>query len=133
MAGIIEHLFVAILCMFVVHVIHFKWEFSWAIFIGNFLPDIVKFGPTALKQGVWSLAQVVQDPFYRSLSDFSGSPSTWFSAGFLVLGSTMMLFHHHHISMKSMKEYDELYVFLLVGIIIHLIMDVLIIEQSIWL
>lgn len=132
MAGIIPHLTIAILSMIIVHAMHFKWEFSWAIFVGNFLPDIIKFGPTALKQGVFSIASIVQDPFYYSLADFSGDPTTWFSMGFFVLGTTMTLFHHHHISLKSMTEYDELYVFLLVGILIHLAMDLFFIEAGIW-
>lgn len=132
MPGIGEHLIAAFFSLIVVHAMHFKWEYSWAIFAGNFLPDIFKFGPSALVQGVWDVARVVQDPFYSLLNSYTSDPAMYFSVGFFVLGTTMTLFHFHHLSKKRMTEYDELYLFLLVGILTHLVMDVYIIESSIW-
>ena len=62
MPGAITHLITAIICLIIVHLIHFKFEYSLSIFLGNFVPDVVKFGFSAIKQGTWTLFKVKQDP-----------------------------------------------------------------------
>lgn len=132
MGGVIVHLFAAILCFVIVHMKHFKWEYSWAIFVGNFIPDVIKFGVLALRQGVMNIFNIEQDAFYHNLAEITSNTANWFTIGFFVLGTTLLLYHFHYIQKKKMEEYDELYIFLLVGIIIHLILDVVFIETGIW-
>lgn len=133
MPGVLTHTIVAIVCLIVVHLIHFKWEYSYSIFIGNFLPDVIKFGFSGIKQGTLAIFKVKKDSFYQFLSILTSNPANWFTIGFFIFGTTLLLYHFHYIKKKGMEEYDELYVFLLIGIIIHLILDVLIIETSIWI
>ena len=121
------------LCLVIVHLIHFKWEFSLSIFVGNFLPDVIKFGFSAIKQGTLHLFNVEQDSFYHFLNSVTSDLTVLFTVGFFVLGLGLLLYHFHYIKKKKMEEYDELYIFLLLGIIIHLILDALFIESSIWL
>lgn len=125
MGGVLIHLSAAIVCLLVVHIIHFKWEYSLAIFVGNFIPDIIKFGITSLKLGTVSASQVTKDFLYHNLDAVSSNIVNWFGLGFFVLGTGFLLWHFHVIKKKTMKEYDELYVFLLIGILIHLVIDVL--------
>ncbi|MBU0758418.1 MAG: hypothetical protein KKF44_10195 [Nanoarchaeota archaeon] len=132
MPGILPHLGAAIICMIVVHCIHFKWEFSWSIFVGNFIPDAIKFGFVGLVQGTFSILLIEKDEFYRSISNITSNPTNWFSLGFFIIGMPLVLYHFHVIKKKKMEEYDELYVFFLIGIIIHLVMDLLFVEKGIW-
>lgn len=133
MAGLLIHLTIALLSLLIVHFIHFKWEFSWAIFIGNFIPDVIKFGVSAIKQGTFSILDIKKDYLYQSLSSTTSTYQNWFTLGFFILGLSLLLYHFHYIKKKKMEEYDELYVFLLIGIIIHLILDVLILENGAWI
>ena len=52
--------------------------------------------------------------------------------GFFILGVGLLLYHYHVIKKKKMEEYAELYGFLLIGILVHLILDAFFIEGS-WL
>lgn len=133
MAGVLTHVGLGIACALIVHFMHYKLEFSLAIFVGNLLPDALKFGLTALKQLTWQIFAVEKDAFYHFLADTTSSYANWFSLGFFIFGTLLLLYHFHYIKKKKMEEYDELYVFLLAGIVLHLIIDALIIETSVWL
>ena len=133
MAGGIVHISAAILCAVAIHMIHFKWEYSYAIFIGNLLPDAMKFGLTALKQSTLDMFHVQKsDAFYKFMSNNTSDWSNWFSLGFFVLAVSLFLYHYHFIKKKRLEEYSELYGFLLAGILIHLVIDIFVIEKGIW-
>ncbi|MFZ3149336.1 MAG: hypothetical protein WA137_09865 [Methanothrix sp.] len=133
MAGALVHLLAGIICLAIIHIIHFKWEYSLAAFVGNFAPDVIKFGVSAVAQSTMDIINIRQDPLYLYLSGVTSNTENWFTLGFFVFGATLLLYHFHHIKKKKMEEYDELYAFLLFGIIVHLIMDVLIIEKGPWI
>jgi len=111
MAGVLTHTMVALFCLIVVHALHFKWEYSYSIFIGNFIPDVIKFGFSAMKQGTFAIFKINQDSFYQSLNTLTADPANWFVLGFFILGTTLLLYHFHYIKKKKMVEFDELYVF----------------------
>jgi hypothetical protein len=130
MAGALVHIALAFICLSFVHFRHMRWEFSLSIFIGNLLPDAITFGLSALKQGTISVFSVTQDAAYKRLWDITNSPANWLSLGFFIFGLAALLYHFHIIKKRKMEEYDELYVFLLAGILIHLVMDAFIMEQG---
>ncbi len=133
MPGVLSHVIAAILCLIIVHLMHYKWEYSLAIFIGNFVPDAIKFGFSGIKQGTLLIFSVEKDGFYQYLSSITSSYANWVSTIFFVVGTLLLLYHFHYIKKRTVKEYSELWVFLLVGIVLHLIMDALIIEKGIWI
>jgi len=133
MAGVWTHTLIALLCSFIVYKLHYELEFSLAVFVGNFIPDALKFGFSAIKQGTFNVVYVVKDSFYHQLSVVGSNPANWMMLGLFVFGLTALLYHYHVIKKKKMFEYDELYVFLVIGIIVHLIMDVFIIESGPWI
>ncbi len=133
MPGAIVHIATGILCGLIVHFIHFKLEYSLSIFIGNLLPDVIKFGFTGVTQKNLNPATIdIHTGIFRFLSEKTSSFNFWFTIGFFIMGSVLLLYHYHVIKKKKMEEYAELYGFLLVGILAHLIMDFLFIETS-WL
>ena len=133
MPGALVHIGVGILCAVIVHVMHFKWEYSFSIFIGNLLPDVIKFGILAIIQKNINLeAMDMSTGSARFLSETTSSFNMWFTFGFFLLALGLFLYHYHIIKKKKMEEYAELYGFLLIGIIIHLILDAFFFESS-WL
>lgn len=132
MAGGLVHIGAGMLCAVIVHLIHFKWEYSYAVFIGNLLPDALRQGLTAIKQGTLDVFYVQRDTFFKFLSTTTHDWNNWLTFGFFILAVVLFLYHYHVIKKKKMEEYSELYGFLLAGIIIHLILDVLVIENGVW-
>ena len=104
MPGVLSHLIAAVFCFSIVHMIHLKWEFSWAIFAGNFLPDVLRQGFTALKQGTLAVLSVEQDSFYKFMSKLTSSYANWLTLGFFVFGATALLYHFHYIQKKKWKS-----------------------------
>ena len=132
MPGAIPHILIGLLSAAIVHRRHMRLEFSIAVFLGNLLPDVIKFGISAVKQGTLAVFYVKQDGFYNFLSKLASSTANWFTIGFFTLLLITFLYHYHVIRKKKLWEYEELYVFLLIGIITHLIMDALFIEKGPW-
>ena len=133
MAGGLAHIGVGFLCAVIVHLIHFKWEYSYSVFIGNLLPDALKFGLTAIKQQTLDVFHVNKgDIVYATVKGITYDWSNWFSLGFFILATALLLYHYHVIKQKKMEEYSELYGFLLAGILVHLVMDALIVEKGVW-
>jgi hypothetical protein len=132
MAGGLVHIVVGLLSALIVHLIHFKWEYSLVLFIGNLLPDALRQLLTALKQGTVNIFDVETDGFYRFIQNFTSDVTNWFSIGFFILSVLLFLYHFHYINKKKVEEYAELYGYLLLGVLTHLVMDILIIEKGIW-
>jgi len=131
MAGALVHIGVGLLLALIVYLLHFRLEFSLAIFIGSLLPDAIAFGLSGLTQKNLNPCTVnTQTGIFRFLSGWTNSFNFWFTIGFFVLAVALFFYHFHVIKKKKMEEYSELYAFLLIGIIIHLIMDVFIIEAG---
>ncbi len=132
MPGVILHILIGLLSAAIVHKRHMRLEFSIAVFLGNLVPDAITFGISAVVQGTIKVFSIKQDSLFSKLVSTAYSPSNWFTLGFFLLLLTTFLYHYHVIKKKKLWEYEELYVFLLIGILTHLIMDVLIIEKGPW-
>ena len=132
MPGAIPHIVAGLLSAAIVHKKHMRLEFSAAIFLGNLLPDAITFGISALVQGTIRIFKIQQDGLFHGLVSTAYNPANWFSLGFFILLLGAFLYHYHVIKKKKLWEYEELYVFLLLGILTHLIMDAFIIETSPW-
>lgn len=132
MAGALTHIGIGLISALIVYLIWKKAEFSYSIFVGNLLPDVLKFGISALKQGTLALTQIQKDGFYQALSALTSNINSWLSLGFFIFAVLLFLYHFHYIKKKKLEEYSELYGFLLAGIITHLIIDAFVQEQNIW-
>ncbi len=133
MAGALIHILVAVLSAFMVHFMHFRTEFSIAVFIGAILPDALKFGISAIAQSTIYLFSIEKSVLYQAIDRVTSDFGYWISMLIFVVAVTGQLYHHKVIRKKEMKEINEIYGFLVLGIIIHLVLDILIIEQSVWM
>ena len=66
MAGVLIHLLAALVSATVVYYMHFRFEFSLAIFVGNFIPDVLKFGFAGLVQGTFNLLNIERNTYGSS-------------------------------------------------------------------
>lgn len=132
MPGALIHVVVGLLCALVVHLRHFRLEFSNAIFIGNLLPDVIKFGAAMLYSKTLDPMRVDRSFLYQTLAENTSAATIWFTIGFFLLAMLLFLYHYHIVQKKRLEEYAELYGFLLLGILIHLLLDAFFIEQGPW-
>ena len=134
MSGLIPHVIIALISAIVVHIIHFQWRYSLAILFGNLLPDIIKFGLAAARQGTLNIFSINYDSFYWFWDTATHvNYANWFVLGFFVFATAGYMYHFHYIKKKTMEDYDLLYVFLIIGVFIHIIMDVIFVENGPWI
>ncbi len=133
MGGVLTHISAAALSAIIVHLIHFRLEFSIAVFLGNIVPDALKFGISGILNATVNLEKILGTKAYNLIAPLSDSAASWFSVGFFLFALSIFLYHHHVIRKRTMEEYDELYFFLLIGVVIHLLIDFFYIESSPWL
>jgi hypothetical protein len=132
MPGAILHIIAGLLSAAIVHKKHLRLEFSSAIFIGNLLPDAIRQGVSAVVQGTINVLEVKEDGLFRLLAATTHGTADWFTLGFFLLLLITFLYHYHVIKKKKLWEYEELYIFILIGVLMHLVMDALIIEKGPW-
>jgi len=101
MPGILIHVASAVISLIIIHLIHFKWEFSWSIFAGNFIPDALKFGLSAIRQGTLAIFHVKQDGFYDGIDAVVSDAGNWLAFGFFIFGMTLVLYHFHYLKNKK--------------------------------
>lgn len=133
MGGVLSHVAIGLLSAAIIHLIHYKLEFSAATFIGNILPDTLKFGLSGIINGTINLAMIVKSGSYTTIQPLAEGASAWFTIGFFIFATTIFLYHYHIIKKKRMEEYDELFIFLIIGVILHLLLDFFYQEPSPWL
>jgi len=133
MAGALTHILAGLLLAIIIHLIHFRLEFSLAAFLGNLLPDAIKFGISGILYLTVNLSTIIKTGIYPVLQDISASYVNWLAMGFFILVLLAFLYHFHVIKKKTMKEYDELYAFLIMGVALHLILDYFVQEVSPWI
>lgn len=133
MPGALIHIGIALLSALIVHYKHFRLEFSNAIFLGNLLPDVIKFGAAMLYSGTLDPMKIDRGFLYQTLAEKTSTSTIWFTLGFFFLALLLFFYHYHIVQKKRMEEYAELSGFFLVGVITHLILDALIVEQGPWI
>ncbi len=132
MAGAIVHIAVGLLTAALLQY-YSRTEFAIAIFIGNLLPDALKFGVAAIAQGTIAIFQIEHDVLYQALGEVTSSVSYWIIMLVFVIAAAFQLYHHGVIREKEMEEIDEVFGYLILGILIHLAIDVFIHEGGPWI
>ena len=132
MGGVFTHVVIGLLSAVLAYSVTRKLEFGFAIFIGNLVPDGARQLFIAIHQGTFNLLYWEENPLYYLVSLITGNPALWVLIGIVVVATTAFLYHHHIIKKKTVREYNELYAFLFIGILTHIIIDVVIIETSPW-
>jgi len=134
MAGALVHFGVGLVSGIVVYyLLKLKIMHATAIFVGNILPDFIKFGISSVRLRTLDVGTIIQDASYKSLSAATASYANWYALGFFALLGLLALYHYHYLKKNEIEGYAKMYVFLLIGVITHLILDVFVQERTIWI
>src|SRR3989344_6426186 len=103
MPGALIHVAVGLLCAFIVHLRHFRLEFSNAIFIGNLLPDVIKFSAAMLYSRTLDPMKIDRGYLYQMLAENTSAYTVWFTIGFFLLAVLIFLYHFHVVQKRKME------------------------------
>lgn len=133
MGGVFTHLAIATLSAGFNYRFLRKLDMALALFVGNLLPDAIKFGLTAIRQRTFNVVGVTQDASYWHLAGITGNVGNWMIVFACIVGTTWMLYHFHKIKKRTYTEYKYIVLWMLIGVFTHLLVDIAIEEQFWWL
>lgn len=136
MGGILHHLAAGIISALIVYFIFKRKDYPVAIFIGNFLPDLIGAAYASLITMSLNPVVVLKSAAWFSIDKSYVTQSFWiFLQAIFICG---FLFFHIYIRRKRKlrdkfdHEFEGNLGLLMLGFIIHIMMDMLIMEQGIW-
>ncbi len=133
MAGLLTHLGIAFFGFLVGYVMFKKLSYGVSFFIGHLIPDVLKFGITGVKLWTASPGEIVKDSLFLKIEALASNYNLWIILGVFIIALSFFFYHIHKIRKSDMKTIDKSYVFFILGVIIHLIVDIYIIEKSYWI
>lgn len=132
MPGVLTHLVVSLAGFLSASLIFKKWKYGLAFVIGHLIPDIIRFGVTGLANGKWSFDEIISNPLYWTLS-FTHYFSVWIIISALAFLVIFNLYKLKKIDKSKLEIWLIIDLIFLMGIVIHLVLDILILEKSYWI
>jgi len=141
MAGLLTHLVISfvgfIIIAFLFKTRIWRYVYGGAFFIGHLMPDVIKFGITGIYIKDFSYRAILKSPLFFTLDNYFGYHEAGFffwimlSAFSLILFSALAFFKF----MKKTKAREFIFatILLSVGALIHLVIDIFIIEKNYWI
>lgn len=133
MAGLLTHLAISSLLFIIVIAIFKKLWYGFFIFIGQIIPDVIKFGITSVKLQTLNIDRIIQDSLFQELESLMNNYYTWVILGIIIILLSFSLYYFEAIKKHQFKQINWSYLLLVLGIIIHLMIDMLVIETSHWI
>ncbi len=133
MAGLLTHLIISSLLFLIAVVLFRKLRYGFAIFIGQLVPDLIKFGVTGIKLKTASPDTIINDGLFWKLEALTSSYHTWVNLGVFILSASLFLYYLKKLKKEQVKEINLSYLLLVIGVAIHLVIDIFIIEKSYWI
>jgi hypothetical protein len=133
MAGLMTHLIVAVLGSAIAWLMFKEWKYGLGFFLGHLGPDLIDFGITGLKIGSMNPSVIMGDSWFYPLMVLGHTIMNWAIFGIIIIAILMLLYKFKKIPKKAYLTSIMILVFLLIGIAMHLIFDMLIIEHSYWI
>ena len=110
-----------------------SWKYGFAFVFGHLIPDIIKFGIPGIELETFSFDKIVANHLFWTLNYYTHSFFFW---SILLFGVLMILFLFYRIGKIKFDKFKFLVFFSLfvyLGAIVHLVLDILIIEKSYWI
>jgi hypothetical protein len=136
MAGIATHLIISGVLFIVITVISRKWYYGASAFLGHLMPDIIKFGITGISIGSFSYREILKHQLYYTLDHYTGSYFAGYFFWIMLIVFSVLMFSML-VAFKSVKKQRAKDIVISITLfslaaIVHLVIDVYIIERSIW-
>jgi len=133
MPGVLTHVSVAIVGALIVYFIFRKKVPALAFVVGQIIPDAIKFGIPGLKLETVSYYKILQDPLFYKLNLVTHTIWTWLILFFVILIVLFVLKKTGKLDKEKFKYWFIVNSSFLLAIVVHLILDVFIIEKSYWI
>jgi hypothetical protein len=137
MAGMLTHFAVAfasfILVFFIFYKSRFRIYYAGAIFLGNIITDALGFGYYGIKLWTLNPRNIMVVPAFLRMARFIHTFSNWIIFAFIIVVIVLILYLCKKISAKTLYAWMIGLICFLVGISIHLFLDVRIHERSPWI
>jgi len=130
MPGLLTHLSVA-LFGFLVFFVFRNYLYGIVFAIGHLIPDVIRFGVTGIIGGKHSFNEIIAHPLFWKLS-FTHYVITWIIVLVIIFLVIFGLYKLKKISKKGFRKWFIANIIFFIAVMIHLILDVLIIEKSYW-
>jgi predicted membrane protein len=131
MAGLTTHVAVALIGCLIFSLAFKNWKWGIAFFIGQLAPDSIRFGISGLLNNTLNFGKIIQTDMFWKLA-FTHYYYTWTLAFAVIFGIIFLLYKKKKMNKKQFKQWFIADAMLLLGVIVHLIIDALIIEKSFW-
>jgi hypothetical protein len=132
MGGVLTHVSVALIGCLIVLAISRKWKFGIAFAIGQLAPDVIRWGVTALLDEKFSFREIILDSLFWKLG-FTHYFYVWVIVFVLIFGLLQFLYKKKKIDKKQLKAWIIADAIMLLGIVVHLIIDANLMERSFWI
>jgi len=139
MPGLLTHLGVGVIGFLIIYFAFYKSKtktkviYGLAFAIGHLLPDLVDFGLLGIKMGSLNPSEIMKNPLFDTLAVFGHTLSNWLIIALIFVSIFLFLYEIEKISKKSLIAIIIATVLVLIGIAVHLKLDLLIQEKSYWI
>ncbi len=133
MAGLLTHLSIAFVGFLVGTFIFKNYKYGLAFVFGQFIPDLISFGITGTFEKSLNPSIIMTNKLFGSMVFIGHTFLHWVIFGLIVFVIIFILYNLKKISKKTYKTLFVILIFFLIGITIHLVLDMLIIEASYWI
>jgi hypothetical protein len=132
MAGVLTHVLIAVIGCTIISLVLKGYRYGLAFALGHFIPDI-GFGIIGLKINSLNPATIITTPGFSSLASFMHNALYWIIFAIVIWVGALFLHKYNKLSRKGFKNIILLLVSFLIGVALHLVIDVLVIETSYWI
>ncbi len=132
MAGLLTHLGIALIGGLIAGLIFNHWKYGVAFGFGHLIPDLIDFGIPGLLMGSANPAEIMSHPWFYPLMLLGHTWWHWVLFGILIFLTALLLYKLKKIKKNTFTCTVLILISFLIGVMIHLIIDILIIERSYW-
>jgi hypothetical protein len=139
MAGLLTHLGAGIIGALIIYFAFYKSKpkkkiiYGLIFILGNIVPDLIDFGVLGIKMGSVNPSKIMQNPLFDAFALLGHTFSNWLIVALIFIAIALFLYEIEKISKKSLITIMISTILILIGVFIHLKLDVLIIETNNWI
>lgn len=139
MAGLLTHICAGILGFLIIYFAFYKSRpikkiiYGTLFIFGNILPDLIDFGILGIKMGSLNPNEIMKNPLFDAFALWGHTFSNWAIIALIFVAIFLFLYEIEKISKKSLITIVITTILVLIGIAVHLRLDILIQERSYWI
>ena len=139
MGGLLTHVGLGIIGALIIYFAFYKSKvktkliYGIGFFLGNILPDVIDFGFLGVAMGSINPLEIMANPLFDTFATFGHTFSNWAIIALIFIAIVLFLYEIEKISKKTLIAIIITTALVLIGIIVHLRIDILIQEASYWI